>query len=224
MTSWKTWGRSSRRIFENVLVQGLTSDCDQVKFAFYRDSSYLLEQIRATMGNLYLDDLSRKNSARSRIIGRGVATTRASRDMSTTTHLNATRKTIIRWIADSRRKNTTSGISPQHEELRPVEDHATQAFERSIKSFKHRFTIHNDADCYRQGAPRPQKSAHISRAASDLNVDATPFNGDLLLANIAPESCTYGGTTAFLLFVDSDTTDHYLDDELIPGLRDRCST
>ena len=64
-------------IFEDTLVQGLTSNYDQVKFAIYRDSSYSLEQIRVTMRNLYLDDLSRKSSARGRSFGRGAAMTMA---------------------------------------------------------------------------------------------------------------------------------------------------
>ena len=57
-------------------------------------------------------------------------------------------------------------------------------------------------------------------ATFGLNADTTPFNEELMFANIAPKSCTHRGTIAALL-VDSGATDHYLGDKLVPRLRDK---
>lgn len=46
-----------KETFEDTLVQGLTSNYHQVKFAIYRDHpSYSLDETQATMPNLYVDE------------------------------------------------------------------------------------------------------------------------------------------------------------------------
>ena len=63
----------SNRRFKDIMVQGLTTDCREVKMIAYRHRKMGLEEIQSTMRSMYLDDMSRRNNYRRGIAGRGAA-------------------------------------------------------------------------------------------------------------------------------------------------------
>ena len=65
--------RISDRRFKGIMVQGLTTDCREVKMIAYRHRKMGLEEIQSTMRSMYLDDMSRRNNYRRGIAGRGAA-------------------------------------------------------------------------------------------------------------------------------------------------------
>lgn len=63
------------RRFKEICMQGFTSDFKDIKLMMYRDPTFDTDQIQTTMRHLYLDYLSRSNSAKGKIAGRRVAMT-----------------------------------------------------------------------------------------------------------------------------------------------------
>ncbi|CAN0373449.1 unnamed protein product, partial [Scytosiphon promiscuus] len=61
------------RRFKDIIVQGFSPEYESIKLMMYRDPTFDLAQIQTTMRHLYLDNLSRSNEAKGRIVGRGVA-------------------------------------------------------------------------------------------------------------------------------------------------------
>ena len=64
------------RSFEDICVQGFTSEYKDVKMMMYRDPTFDIHQMQSTMRHLYLDDISHNNDAK--ITGSGVAMTATS--------------------------------------------------------------------------------------------------------------------------------------------------
>lgn len=62
----------SDRRFKDICVTGFTSDYKDIKLMMYRDPTFDIDQMQATMRHLYLDDLSRGSSSE-KIAGRGTA-------------------------------------------------------------------------------------------------------------------------------------------------------
>ena len=59
--------------FQDIILQGLTDDYDYIRDTHHRDRTFGLEEMKNTMKNMYVDNLSRRDNNRSRIGGRGVA-------------------------------------------------------------------------------------------------------------------------------------------------------
>ena len=90
----------------------------------------------------------------------------------------------------------------------------------------HRTTSHNDEECYEQGAPRPERGgAHL--ASTTLSAGSPPVIDDDDFDQGFAFSATGSGTrpsphphNRFAMLVDSGASDHFIDDELLPGLRE----
>ena len=63
----------SDRRFQDIHVQGLTSEYKKTKTMVYRDTTFDTGQMQSTMRHLCLDDPSRSNGAKGTIAGRGLA-------------------------------------------------------------------------------------------------------------------------------------------------------
>ena len=63
----------SDRRFNDICVQGFSSDYKDIKLMMYRDPTFDIDQMQSTIGHLSLDGLSRRSGASGKIAGRGVA-------------------------------------------------------------------------------------------------------------------------------------------------------
>lgn len=125
----------------------------------YRDPSCNIEQTHSTMKHLYLDDRSRRDTNGSEIAGRGAAMVAEPTP--------GPDRVICRYCNKSKHYQWSCDLFTKDKRSR------TPAFKRGKAGSEgaagnKRFFIHisatqNDADCYLQGAPRPQQGAsHIT--------------------------------------------------------------
>ena len=50
------------RHFKDIIIQGISSEYDNIKFCVYRDPTFNLDEIQSTMRNVYRDDILRRDS------------------------------------------------------------------------------------------------------------------------------------------------------------------
>ena len=102
----------------------------------------------------------------------------------------------------------------------------------------HKTTVHSDDKCYAQGAPRPKRGG-VNLASAVLTASSPPVNDDdnapsLNFNDDFDKGCARSAVTTanggrisglnsenFTMLVDSGASDHFVDEELVPGLRQR---
>ena len=193
--------------YEDILVQGFTSDYDGVKLSIYRDPTYTLDQIQLTMRNFYIDNLSRK--ATSNITGRGTAMA-----MEQTCH--HCRK-------------------PGHYKSDcPDKDKPFSNKKKKWCSF-HNSKTHNDEDCRCQNSSTTTAgsntvafavatdSSTVASSSTSIgepmdNNDSTPFDGGFLFSTAPSTTVATPYSGSITMLVDSGASENYLDSDMIPGL------
>ena len=127
----------------------------------YRDLTFHIEQMQSTMRHLFLD-LSRNDGALGAIAGRGIAMT-----VKTSTCHNCGKKghyaRNCKGKESNNSKSTGANDKQKNKESSQVKKGSNDTAEQKWCSV-HKTTSHDDAECYRQGAPRPPENdnAHIA--------------------------------------------------------------
>ncbi len=214
------------RKFKDIMVQGLTEEYKDIKLMMYRDPLFTIEQIQSTMRHLYLDNLSRRNTKESRIAGRGaamIAEPTPDPDQVVCHHCNKPghyQKGCALFI-----KNLKKNKKPPFKRGKASPGGAAGKKWCSI----HNSTTHNDAGCYQQGAPRPQEGAsHIAQVERSDPVNEHPdfnkefdFDGGFMWMALSDERTFLPNNNEITMLVDSGATEHFVDDQLIPELKEK---
>ena len=232
------------RIFKDICVQGFTAECKDIKVMMYRDPTFDIDQMQSTMRYLYLDDLSRSNGAKGKIAGRGIAISAGTR---TCPHCGQDGH-LTRNCWKKRDQDKQSGSDRNHRDnsreskksfgkkggSKPESEGAAGQKWCSV----HNTTTHSNDMCYAQGAPRPKRgganlaSAVLSASSSSTNDDddAPPliFDDDFdkrfacsALTTASDGRASGFNSKTFTMLVDSGVSDHFVDEDFIPGLRQR---
>ena len=93
---------------------------------------------------------------------------------------------------------------------------------------------HNDVDCYQQSAPRPQEGTSHTTTTLNSNADLTAgrnndldlskefnFEGGFMWMALSDGRTFLPNDSEITLLVDSGATEHFVDDELIPELKEK---
>ena len=227
--------------FQDIMVQGLSKDYEHIKHATHRDDTYTIEQIQHTMRNFYMDEESRRRESKGRVAGRGAAmTVESTRDLSEIICHNCKKP------GHYMRRCPTSDNGKRSNDKRNNGKQDKNKKGPAAKGYKkpgsgggggqkwcsvHKSTTHNDAECYKQGAKRAESSGAYT--ATVLSAAAPPpadtgdpvfkveggFDGGFMwMASTGARTFAPSNSTMTML-VDSGATEHFLDDELIPGLK-----
>lgn len=129
----------------------------------YRDPTFDLAQIQTTMRLLYLDNLSRSNEIKGKVAGRGVTISVESvicdncdkAEHISRNYLMSAKSNTAGYIKQNNSKKEIPGVKTG-----PGSGGATRQKWCSV----HKSMTHNDADCYQQQRPRPQKGSAFTTA------------------------------------------------------------
>ena len=146
----------TERHFKDTIVQGLPEKYRDIKLTTYKDPDFDLPKLQATMRHLYLDDLSRSKDKGGLIAGRGAAMLVESRPDPNIIicHHCGTPGHYKSGCAGPGKNNDKRGNGHPGK--------SRKAGGKAVGTAKkwcsvHNTTSHNDADCYKQGAPRPKE-------------------------------------------------------------------
>ena len=140
----------SDRRFKDICVQGFSNEYNDVKLMVFRDPTFTILDMQATMRNIFLDEQSRKAS-NGRVAGRGFAMTTTTSD-------------IICYHCDEPghiKRNCPKLKTQRRQKTKPA---------GAVKwCSKHNTTSHSNDECYAQGAKRLEKTkapGNVSTACS----------------------------------------------------------
>lgn len=214
----------TERRFKSILIQGMTEEFKDVRFATYRDTAFDLAQIEKTMRNVYLDNLSRRKATAGRIAGRGIAmAAHSTPGLSDTTCYDC--KGIGHYSYDCPSPLNSGGDSNENGDNHDNHQTGRRKGGQGSKSKQgsgdgggqkwcslHNSTTHNDADCHTQ--------KYVASSADIIGThSSTDFEDGFSWMATCGRSFQANSHTMTML-VDSGATEHFLDDELIPGLKD----
>ncbi|CAB1113155.1 unnamed protein product [Ectocarpus sp. CCAP 1310/34] len=228
----------SDRRFKDICVQGFSEDYKDIKMMVFRDPSFDVQQMQATMRNIFLDEQMRKRT-KGQIAGRGFA-------MATKTSgpicFECNEPGHVRRNCPNRQREG-------HRAKKTKPAGATKWC--SV----HNTTTHSDEECYNQGAKRPERTGkafsacthcvHCStqsrdiqakpttteipketekteQAEIDFSYDEDAFKGGFMYHATCSKgsgrtfTTTATGTSAL---VDSGASETMFDDRLIPNGR-----
>lgn len=221
----------SDRWFKDICVTGFSDDYKDVKMMMYRDSTFDIDQMQSTMRNIFIDEQSRSGT-KGRIAGRGVAmTTTTSSSAEIVYHLCKEPGHIKNKKVKESKRNSGGGSG-------------------KWCSF-HRSSTHSNDECYMQGAERPAKAlsactkcTHCNHSSTkersstqaaqpstkdsstqegifDFTKDNEDFDGGFMFNAFGDVRRFAPNADGATLLIDTGASETFLDDELIPGLKDR---
>ena len=234
----------SDRRFQDICVQWFTSEYRDIKMMIYRDPTFDIDQMQSTMRHLYLEYPFHSNGAKGKVAARGEAMTART---TTSNHCGRDGH-LIRNCRKKRDEDKKSGGDGNHHDNQPKKN--KKLFGKKGRSkvgskgaagqkwcSVHNATTHSDDMCYAEGAPRPKRgganlaSAVLSASSPPANDDHAPslkFDDDFDkgLACSALNTASDGRISRlhcekFTMLVDSGASDHFVDEDLVPGLRQR---
>ncbi|CAN0415009.1 unnamed protein product, partial [Pylaiella littoralis] len=225
----------SDRWFKDICVTGFTDDHKDVKMLMYRDPTFDIDQMQSTMRHMFIDEQSR-NGSKGRVAGRGIAMT------------VATSPDIICHICKERghKKWRCPQLKDAEKDAKESKEKSGGGLgEREGKSggcsrkwcSVHRTGTHNDDECYEQGGKRPGQAlsactqcAQCSGTKKDNSTqgeeqksseDREEFDAGFMFTATRDARTFVPDAEGATLLIDSGATETFLDDQLIPGLKDR---
>ena len=196
------------------------------------------------MRHLYHDDLSRQQRGQGKIVGRGVAMAVKQRPVVTASR--AVSSSVNCWKKRDEGNQSGDGVGHHDSKRKNMKYFAkkggSKAGPKGAAGQKwcsvHKTATYSDGGCYAQGVPRPKSGdAHFAPAVltagsppviDDNNEPSLNFEDDFDhgLACSALATGSGGGISdpypdKFTMLVNSGASDHFVDDELVPGLRQR---
>ena len=223
------------RHFKDIIIQGISSEYDNIKFCVYRDPTFNLDEIQSTMRNVYRDDILRRDSKNTvgsqKTVMTDVRTIGRKGQVTSDNWMGAAkgkenyrnhRMTCYRCGGKGHRRSQCPSHHDEEEENETV-DKRHKKSKRETWCSLHKTTSHSDEEC------RAQKgSAHVvigsaqdSSLSERLADGAHDFAKGVLWTTIAE-----GGETPVpnknkvTFLVDTGASDTCIDDRLIPGVRD----
>ena len=238
----------SDRLFQEHLCTRIYSgvDCMGVKIMIYRDPIFDVDQTQSTMRHLYLDDLSRSNGAKGKIAGRNVTITQLEKRPALTAGRMAISSATNCW--KKRGKDKQSGSDGNHHDNSRKnkkyfgKKDGSKAGSKGAAGQKwcsvHKTTTNSDNMCCAQGARR-SKCGGANLASAVPSASSPPTNNDDDAPSLNFDDDFDKGFTCSVLttasdgrisglnsetstmLVDSGASDHFMDEYLVPGLRQR---
>ena len=231
----------SDRRFKDICVQGFTAEYKDIKMMMYRDPTFDIDPMQSTMRHLYFDDLSHNSGAK--IVGCGVAVTAAS------PYSHCGKQGHYACNFWKRKDDNDSKSTGAHNKQKKKESSdGKAAFNVGAEHkwcYVHKTASHDDTECYKQGAPRPPQSGRAHTASAVQGASTRPNDDEKPSPNFDDgfeEGFAFAGLLAgngnrgfhpngsgnrgfhpssdrFTMIVDSGASDHLIDEELIPRLR-----
>ena len=230
-------------VFKDICVTGFTDECKDVKMIMYRNSSFDIDHRWTTMRHMFLDQQSRNGTKRP-IAGRGTAmTTKTSTDHDVYCFKCKERghnktncpKFKPRTKPDGAAKWSSVHGTTSHSDEECYSQGATRPNKKASVSLA-------CASCARCSSGNNKSTADTTAAAKDnespdsekpvinfagskkpvINFAGSKndFDGGFMFTAAATRRFT-PSTKGATLLVDSGASESFLDDELIPGLKER---
>ena len=225
-------GKIFDRWFKDICVTGFIDEYNDVKMMIYRDSFFDIDQMQTTMRHMFLDQQSR-NGTKGRIAGRGTA----MRTKTSTDHdvycfkckeRAHTKRNCTKFKPRTKLDGAANWCSVHRTTSHSDEEWYSQGARRPNKkasvslacvSYAHcssgnnKSTADTTAAAQDNESPDSEKSV-INFAGSNNDFDDSFMSTATATRRFAPS--TKGAT----LLVDSCASESFLDDELIPGLKE----
>ena len=219
--------------FKDICVAGFTDECKDVKMMMYRDLSFDIDQRQTTMRHMFLDQQSR-NGTKGPIARRGTAmTTKASTDYDVycfkCKERGHNKRNCPKFKPRTKPDGAAKWYSVDGTTSNSDEEGYSQGATRPNKKPSVSLAC---ASCARCSSGNNKSTAGTTAAAKDnespdskkpvINFDSsnTDFDGGFMFTAAATTRFT-PSTKGAALLVDSDASESFLDDELIPGLKER---
>lgn len=153
------------------MIQRLADEYKGIKHMMYRDPSCHIEPLHSTMKHLYLDDRSRRDTNGSEIAGGGATTVAESTP--------GPDRVIFRYCNKPEHYQRSCAVFTKDKRSRRPAFKRGKAGSEGAAGNKwlsiHISATRNDADCYQQGAPRPQEGASHITTTLNANIERTAW-------------------------------------------------
>ena len=222
----------SDRLFKYICVTGFTDEYKDVKMMMYRDSFFDIDQMQTTMRHMFLDQQSR-NGTKRRIAGRGTAmTTKTSTDHDVycfkCKERGHTKKNCPKFKPRTKPDGAAKWCLIHRTTSHSDEECYSQVATRPNKKASVSLACANCAHC---SSGNKKSTADTTAVAKDnespdsekpINFagNNNDFGRGFMFTAAATRRFT-PSTKGATLLVDSGASESFLDDELIPGLKEK---
>ena len=223
----------SDRWFKDICVTDFTDEYKDVKMMMYHDSSFDIDQMQTTMQHMFLDQQSR-NGTTGGITGRGTAmTTKTSTDHDVYCFKCKKREHTKRncpkfearakpdgaakWCSIHR---TTSHSSEECYSQGAARPNTKTSVSLAFASCAHCSSGNNKSSADTTAAVKDNESPDSEKPVINFAGSNNDFDGGFMFTAAATRRFT-PSTKGATLLVDSGASESFLDDELIPGLKER---
>ena len=223
----------SDRWFKDICVTGFTDEYTDVRMMMYRDSPFDIDQMQTTMRHMVLDQQSR-DWTKGRIAGRGTAmTTKTSTDHDVYCFKCKERGHTMRDCPNFKPRTKLDGAAKLCSVHRTTSHSDEECYSQGATRPNKKASVSLAcASCAHCPAGNNKSTADTTAAAKD---NETPDSGKPVI-NFAGRSNDFDGsfmvtaearrrfppsTKGSTLLVDGSVSESFLDDELIPGLKER---
>ena len=223
----------SDRWFKDICFTGFTDEYKDVKMMMYRGSSFDIDQMQTTMRHMFLDQQPR-NGTKGCIAGRGTAmATKTSTDHDVYyfkfKERGHTKRNFPKFKPRTKPDGAAKWCSVHRTTSHSDEEYYSQGATRLNKKVSVSLAYASCAHCSSginnftadttaaaEGNESPDSEKPVINFAGSNN----DFDGGFVFTAAATKRCT-PSTRGATLLVDSGASESFLDDKLIPGLKER---
>ena len=223
----------SDRGFKDVCVTGFTDEYKDVKMMVYHDSSFDIDQMQTTTRHMFLDQQSR-NGTKGCIVGRGTAmTTKTSTDHDVYCFKCKERGYTKRNCPKFKPRTKPDGVAKWCSVHRTTSHGNKECYSQGATRPNKKASVSLAcASCARCSSGNNKSTADTTAAAKDNESSDSEkpvisfagsnndFDGGFMFTAAVTRRFT-PSTKGTTLLVDSGASESFLDDELIPGLKER---